>query len=166
MGGTVPVNISRYWQSTCTQLERHFFFGPYKILALGHMPSNPRTCSSSSGVKSFLILNVLRISSGVLPAIHKSILRKLDSVISSCPYSIFLHLAELFHDGFRTKQQYFSLSSALAHRFFPGLKSRETIQTAHWRTMASFTTPFFSSRVRMRTDHLATKWNYYANLLN
>ena len=94
MGGTVPVNISRYWQSTCTQLERHFFFGPYKILALGHMPSNPRTCSSSSGVKSFLILNVLRISSGVLPAIHKSILRKLDSVISSCPYSIFLHLAE------------------------------------------------------------------------
>jgi len=38
---------------------------------------------------------------------------------------------------------HFSLSSALAHRFFPGLKSREANRTAHWRTMASFTTPFF-----------------------
>ena len=35
-----------------------------------------------------------------------------------------------FHDGFCTKQ-HFSLSSALAHRFFPGLKSREAIRTAH-----------------------------------
>jgi len=37
----------------------------------------------------------------------------------------------------------FSLSSAPAHRFFPGLKLHEAIRTAHWRTMASFTTPFF-----------------------
>ena len=27
--------------------------------------------------------------------------------------------------------------------FFPGLKSHEVIRTTHWRTMASFTTPFF-----------------------
>jgi len=66
--------------------------------------------------------------------------------------------AWLFHDGFRTKQQHFSLSSAPAHRFFPGLKSREAIRTAHWRTMASFRR-HFSSRVRMRTNHLATKCN-------
>ena len=38
--------------------------------------------------------------------------------------------AKIFHDGFRTKQQQFSLSSALAHRFFPGLKSRKAIRTA------------------------------------
>jgi len=30
-----------------------------------------------------------------------------------------------FHDVFHTKQQHFSLSSAPAHRFFPGLKSYE-----------------------------------------
>jgi len=47
------------------------------------------------------------------------------------------------------------MSSALAHPFFPGLKSRKAIRTAHWRTMASITTPFFSSCVRMRTNHLA-----------
>jgi len=41
-----------------------------------------------------------------------------------------------------TKEQHFSLSSALAHHFFPGLKSHEAIQTAHRRTMASFTTQF------------------------
>jgi len=35
------------------------------------------------------------------------------------------------HDGFRTKQQHFSQSSAPAHHFFPGLKSHEAIQTAH-----------------------------------
>ena len=45
--------------------------------------------------------------------------------------------------GFRTKQQHFSLSSAPAHRFFPVLKSHKAIRTAHGRTMASFTTPFF-----------------------
>jgi len=36
-----------------------------------------------------------------------------------------------FHDGFRTKQQHFLLSSAPAHRIFPGLKSREAIRTTH-----------------------------------
>jgi len=44
---------------------------------------------------------------------------------------------------FAQKKQHFSLSSAPAHRYFPGLKSRGAIRTAHWRTMASFTTPFF-----------------------
>ena len=44
---------------------------------------------------------------------------------------------------FSHKTAAFSLSSALAHRFFPGMKSREAIRTAHWRTMASFTMPFF-----------------------
>ena len=77
----------------------------------------------------------------------------------------YFKFAWLFHDGFCTKQQHFSLSSVPAHRFFPGSKSHEAIRTAHWRTMASFTTPF-SSRVRMRTNHLATKCNYYARLLN
>jgi len=43
----------------------------------------------------------------------------------------------LFHDGFCTKQQHFSLSSVPAHCFFPGLKSHEAIQTAHWRTRIS-----------------------------
>jgi len=33
--------------------------------------------------------------------------------------------------SFHTKQQHFSLSSALAHHFFPGLKSHEAIRTAH-----------------------------------
>jgi len=32
---------------------------------------------------------------------------------------------------FHTKQQHFSLSSALGHCFSPGLKSREAIRTAH-----------------------------------
>ena len=41
------------------------------------------------------------------------------------------NLRESFHDGFRTKQQHFSLSSAPAHRLFPGLKSHEAIRTAH-----------------------------------
>jgi len=36
-----------------------------------------------------------------------------------------------FQNGFRTKQQHFSLSSAPAHRPFPGLKSHEAIQTTH-----------------------------------
>ena len=49
--------------------------------------------------------------------------------------------------------------------FSPGLKSHEAIRTAHWRTMASFTTPFFW-RVRMRTNHLATKCNYYCWITN
>ena len=62
--------------------------------------------------------------------------------------------------------EHFSLSSAPAHRFFPCSKSHEAIRTARWRTMASFTTPFFCSRVRMRTNHLETKCNYYARLLN
>jgi len=40
--------------------------------------------------------------------------------------------AKMFlHDGFRTKQQHFSLSCAPAHRFFLSLKSHEAIQTAH-----------------------------------
>jgi len=36
-----------------------------------------------------------------------------------------------FHDGFRIKPQHLSLSSAPAHRFFPGLKSHKVIQTAY-----------------------------------
>ena len=33
--------------------------------------------------------------------------------------------------------------SGPAHHFFPGLKSHETIRTAHWGTMVSLRTPFF-----------------------
>jgi len=50
--------------------------------------------------------------------------------------------AWLFHDGFCTKQQHFSPSSAPAHRLFPGFRSHEAVWTAHWRTVASFATPF------------------------
>jgi len=59
-------------------------------------------------------------------------------------------------DGFLTKQQRFTLSSAPAHRFFATLKSHEAVQTGHWRTMASFTMPF-SLLVWMHTNPLATK---------
>ena len=51
--------------------------------------------------------------------------------------------AWLLHDGFHTKQQHFPLNSAPANRFFTGLESHEVVRTAHWRTMASFATPFF-----------------------
>ena len=48
----------------------------------------------------------------------------------------------LFHDGFHIKLQHFALSSAPAYHFFITLKSHEAVQTDHWRTMASLTTPF------------------------
>ena len=42
-------------------------------------------------------------------------------------------------------------------RFFPGLKSHEAIRTAHWRTMALFTTPFFSSRITYQQNIIVTQ---------
>jgi len=89
------------------------------------------------------------------PVALKSIAKAPNQKVTRRPKCFFFFF--FFHDGFRTKQQHFSLSSAPAHRIFPGLKSHGAIRTAYWRTMASFMTPFFSSRVRMRTDHLATK---------
>jgi len=62
----------------------------------------------------------------------------------------------LFHDGFCTKQQHFTLSSVLAHRFFTTLKSHEAVRTSHWRTMALLAMPF-SKIVHMHANHLATK---------
>ena len=62
----------------------------------------------------------------------------------------------LFHDGFCTKQQHFTLSSVLAHRFFTTLKSHEEVRTSHWRTMALLAMPF-SKIVHMHANHLATK---------
>ena len=49
------------------------------------------------------------------------------------------------------------ITFAPAHCFFPCLKSHEAVWTTRWRTMASFCNTIFSSRVRMRTDHLAMK---------
>ena len=67
----------------------------------------------------------------------------------------------LFHDGFHTKQQHFTLRSAPVT-----LKSHEVevVQNSHWRTMASFAMPF-SSLVGIRKEHLATKHNYYSRSL-
>ena len=48
----------------------------------------------------------------------------------------------LFHDGFHTKQQHFTLSSAPAHWFFSTLKSHMVVWTSHWRTMASLEMQF------------------------
>ena len=42
-------------------------------------------------------------------------------------------------------------------RFFPGLKSHEAIRTAHWRTMALFTTPFFSSCITYQQNIIVTQ---------
>ena len=64
--------------------------------------------------------------------------------------------AWLFHNGFRTKQQHFSPSSAPAHRFLPGSKSHEAIRLKNYGFLYD---AIFSSRVRMRTNHLATKCN-------
>jgi len=43
--------------------------GQVKTYFSSHHSFSLRTCSSSAGVKSFLMLNVFRISSGVLPLI-------------------------------------------------------------------------------------------------
>ena len=68
-------------------------------------------------------------------------------------------------NGFLTKQQHFTLSSAPAHHFSTSLKSRKALQTGHWRTMAVFATPF-SLLVCMCINPLATKHNNYSRLLN
>ena len=103
------------------------------------------------------------------PVAPKSIAKVPNQKVARRPkcfsFFFFRRASSNLHDsftGFRTKQQHFSLSSAPAHRFFPCSKLHEAIRTTHWGTMASFTMPFFSSRVRMCTNHLATKCNYYA----
>jgi len=45
-----------------------------------------------------------------------------------------LKIAWLFHSGFCTKQQHFTLSSAPAHRFFTTLKPHRVVIMGHWRT--------------------------------
>ena len=89
-------------------------------------------------------------------------------------FFFFRRASSNLHDSsqwFSHKTAAFSLSSAPAHRFFPGLKSHETIRTAHWRTMASFTTPFYlhvyaCAQITLNFELLATKCNYYARLPN
>jgi len=58
----------------------------------------------------------------------------------------------LFHDGFHTKRQHFTLSSAPTHYFFTTLKSPEVLWTHHWWTMASFAMPFSKFTVQ-ETKH-------------
>jgi len=75
-----------------------------------------------------------------------------------------VQICVLFHDGFRTKQQHFSLSRAPAHRFFQvwsHTRPFKPLTEELWLPLRRH----FSSRVRMRTNHLAMKC-YYARLLN
>ena len=65
-----------------------------------------------------------------------------------------------FHDGFHTKQQDFSLSSAPAHHFFTTWQSHaHGSSTSRWRIIASFAM-LFSSLLHMLRKHLAMKHNY------
>ena len=59
----------------------------------------------------------------------------------------------LFHDGYRVKQQHFTLSSATVYCFFT---SHKAVQTGHWRTIwLPLQRHFLHSYTR--TNHLATK---------
>ena len=57
----------------------------------------------------------------------------------------------LFHNGFCTKQQHFTLSSAQT------LKSYGAVQTSHWRTVLWLLCDAISSFVCMHTNHLVMK---------
>ena len=90
-----------------------------------------------------------------------------ESVVIETSSGGLVQICGTFSPWFHTKQQpFFTWAVHQPIIFLPGLKSHEVVQTTHWRTMASFAMPFFSSCVRMRTNHLATKCNYYARLLN
>lgn len=61
------------WKSILLEKSDEHSFDKFKVLTTHYFSSHHsfsfRTCSSSLGVKSFLMLKVLRISSGVFPLI-------------------------------------------------------------------------------------------------
>jgi len=59
----------------------------------------------------------------------------------------------------------FSPSSASAHHFFPGLKSHGGDSNRSLKNYGFLCDAIFSSRVCMRTNHLARKCNCYTRLL-
>jgi len=65
--------LLRQCQSACLHVPLVRVSAFARVMDITHFSSHHsfslRTCSSSAGVKSFLMLNVLRISSGVLPLI-------------------------------------------------------------------------------------------------
>ena len=113
------------------------------------------TCHSSSSVPM----------TNKTSRVKKHIVKVLKQKVTKWPkhFSFFFFRrtsSELFdsHDGFCTKQQHSTPSSAWPHCFFTTSKSHKVLENTHSRTTV---TPF-SSLVCIHTNHLATKSNCYS----
>ena len=74
-------------------------------------------------------------------------------LFSSSSSDALFKIAWLFHNGFYTNQQHFTLNRAPPHCFFTILKSHKALQTGQRRTLASFAKPLYWL-VHMHTKHL------------
>ena len=70
------------------------------------------------------------------------------------------------YDPFHTKTAAFSTEQCTSPSLFSRFEVSRGGSNCSLKNYSFFATPFFSSRVRMRTNHLATKCNYYARSLN
>ena len=88
-----------------------------------------------------------------------------DFLSSSSSSDKLVQIAWLFHDGFRIKQQHFHWAVHQPITFFQvwsHTRRFELLTKELWLPLRRH----FTSSVRMRTNHLATKCNYSARLLN